>query len=45
MIKRADAKDAEILAGLAIQMWEDHTPAELADEFREIVRGMRKYIE
>ena len=36
MIKRADIKDAEILAGLAVQMWEDHTPADLADGFREI---------
>ena len=25
MIKRADKKDAEVLARLAIQMWEDHT--------------------
>lgn len=37
MVKRAKAEDAEILAGLAIQMWEDHVLAELADEFREIV--------
>ncbi len=36
MIKKAQAADAEILAGLAIQMWEDHDPAELAEEFREL---------
>ena len=39
MIKRADEKDAEILAVLAIQMWEDHTLAELADEFGEIIKN------
>ena len=36
MIKRAEKEDAEILARLAIQMWEDHTLAELEDEFKEI---------
>ena len=36
-IRRAQVKDAETLALLAIQMWEDHEVAELADEFREIV--------
>ena len=36
MIKKAQAADAEILAGLAIQMWEDHDPAELAEEFRDL---------
>ena len=36
MIKRAD-KDAEQLASLAIQMWTDHDPAELAEEFRELI--------
>ncbi len=36
MIRRAEKEDAEILARLAIQMWEDHTLAELEDEFKEI---------
>ena len=31
IIRRADIKDSEILAGLAIQMWEDHTLTELSD--------------
>ena len=34
MIKRANRKDAGILAGLAIRMWTDHDPEELAEEFR-----------
>ena len=38
MIKRAEVNDAGSLAGLAIQMWKDHNPAELADEFRELVK-------
>ena len=37
MIKRADIKDAGLLAALAIQMWKEHTIADLADEFREII--------
>jgi len=37
MIKRAEKEDAEILARLAIQMWEDHTLEELEDEFKEII--------
>ena len=36
MIKRAEKEDAEILARLAIQMWEDPTLAELEDEFKVI---------
>ena len=36
MTKKAQAADAEILAGLAIQMWENHDPAELAEEFRDL---------
>ena len=36
MIKKAKTEDAEVLARLAIQMWEDHTLADLADEFKEI---------
>ena len=37
MIKKANAEDAEILARLAIRMWEDHTVEELAEDFRGIV--------
>lgn len=37
MIKRADTKDVDVLAALAIQMWPDHDPGELAEEFREIL--------
>ena len=37
MIKQADIKDTELLAALAIQMWKEHTLADLADEFREII--------
>ena len=37
MIKRAKEEDAVILMSLAIQMWKDHDPAELADEFRQLV--------
>ncbi len=36
MIKRANRKDAGILAGLAIRMWTDHDPEELAEEFRRL---------
>lgn len=37
MIKRANAKDTEILAALAIQMWTGHNLEDLAEEFRELV--------
>ena len=37
MIKRANKEDAEVLAGLAIRMWEDHNPTDLAEEFRALV--------
>ena len=37
MIKQARTEDAGFLAALAIQMWKDHTPTELEDEFRELV--------
>lgn len=39
MIRKANPKDAEVLAALAIRMWPDHDPAELADEFRELLRN------
>ena len=38
MIKRAGKKDAGILAGLAIQMWKEHTLADLEDEFRGLAK-------
>ena len=37
MIKRAAAENAEILAGLAVQMWPDHDPEDMAEEFRKLV--------
>ena len=37
MIRRAKAEDAEILAALAIQMWTEHDPEDLAEEFCELV--------
>lgn len=39
MIKRAKAEDAGILADLAIQMWTDHDPEDMAKEFRELVKN------
>ena len=36
MIKRAGTEDAGVLAGLAVQMWTEHDPEELAEEFREL---------
>ncbi|MBO4830945.1 MAG: GNAT family N-acetyltransferase [Oscillospiraceae bacterium] len=36
MIKRAKAEDAGMLAALAIQMWKDNDPEELAEEFRRL---------
>ena len=39
MIKKADINDAGILAGLAIQMWDDHDISQLTDEFRELVQS------
>ena len=38
MIKRAETRDAEALASLAIQMWTEHDPAELAEEFRALLK-------
>lgn len=37
MIKRAEIQDAALLADLAVQMWKEHDPAELADEFRDLL--------
>ena len=37
MIKRAGMNEARELANLAIQMWTDHDPEDLEEEFRELV--------
>ena len=37
MIKRADIEDASVLASLAIRMWPDNDPDDLAEEFRELI--------
>ena len=37
MIKRADVRDASVVAELAIQMWEDNTLERLTDELAEII--------
>ncbi len=39
MIKRAEIKDAEALATLAIQMWPEHDPSELTEEFRDLTKN------
>lgn len=36
MIRKAKTEDAGALAGLAIQMWTDHDPEDLEEEFREL---------
>ena len=37
MIRRANTEDADVLMRLAIQMWKDHEPEELADDFRRLL--------
>jgi aminoglycoside 6'-N-acetyltransferase I len=37
MIKRAGMSEAGELAGLAAQLWTDHAPEELTEEFRRLV--------
>ena len=37
MIHRAGIEDAEALAGLAVQMWTDNDPEDMAAEFRRLV--------
>ena len=39
MIKQAKKADGEILAGLAINMWPDHSLSELTEEFEELSEG------
>ncbi len=36
MIKKARIEDAGVLAELAIQMWADHIPEDLTEEFRQL---------
>ena len=37
MIKKAEIKDSEAVAGLAIQMWKTHQMEELKREFEELI--------
>jgi len=37
MIKRAGIEDVEVLADLAVQMWTDHVPEDLTEEFRRLL--------
>ena len=36
MIKRARIEDADVLAALAIQLWTEHVPEDLSEEFRRL---------
>ena len=37
MIKRAEIEEADALAALARQLWPEHGPDELSEEFRELI--------
>lgn len=37
MIRRAAKEDAAAVAELAVQMWQEHTPEELTEEFRQLI--------
>ena len=39
MIREASEKDAKVLAGLAVFLWEGHSAEELADEFAALLSG------
>ena len=39
MIRKAQIQDAEAIAGLAVRMWDDHDPNDLANEFRELINA------
>lgn len=39
MIQRATEHDTEVLAGLAVLLWDNHDVAELRDEFAEILKS------
>ena len=44
MIKRAETNDLEILAKLAVMMWQNHSVNELINEFSEIMaNGKSKF--
>ena len=40
MIQRATEHDTEVLAGLAVLLWDNHDVAELRDEFAEILKSV-----
>lgn len=37
MVRKAEKQDLEILANLAVQMWDSHSVSELITEFSEIM--------
>ena len=37
MIQKAEAKDLPMIAGLACQLWPDHTVEEMRAEFAEVI--------
>ncbi len=37
MVRKAEKQDLEILANLAVQMWDSHLVSELITEFSEIM--------
>lgn len=37
MVRKAEKQDLEILANLAVQMWDSHSVSELIAEFSEIM--------
>ena len=39
MIRKAGKEHLEIITGLALQMWSDHSPQELQEEFSAIIAG------
>ena len=39
MIKKAEKADSSVLAELALNMWQDHTPGELRDEFEALTEA------
>lgn len=39
MVYKAVRKDASVIAGLAIQMWQNHTIEDLAEEFLHIIES------
>ena len=39
MIRKANIKDAAEISRLACQLWPDHTPKDMEEEFRELLSG------